>query len=91
MLLSELFCIDFVSWKPLTVVALLIYRCSKMFLPFHLIMGTLKTIYRTTSLRELSLSYPYLFLSVQKERRGGSDFLIIRPHGSFFKITMCVI
>lgn len=29
-----------------TIDCILIYRCSKMFLPFYLIMGTGKTVYR---------------------------------------------
>ena len=63
-----------------------------MFLPFHLIMGILKTVCKGQEIEKLSF-HLYLFPSAQKKKEmgGGGDFLIIRSHGSFFKITMCVI
>lgn len=61
-----------------------------MFVPFNLIMDILKTIYRDWEFKRIIiiLSLP-ISVSLETEVRG--DFLIIRPHGSFYKITMCVI
>lgn len=67
MLLSGLFCLGFVSEKPLTV-ALLIYRCSESF-ALLLNYGRAKTVYWGG--RELSLSIStYFFLSRRMEVMG---------------------